>query len=63
MKKIALALSLIMMTSVTTVSFAQDKACCKKAGTACCKKSGAACCKDSKHCAKDGAAKAAPKKG
>jgi len=59
MKKIALALGLIMMTA-TTVSFAQDKACCKKSSAACCKKS-AACCKDSKNCAKAGA-KATEKK-
>ncbi len=61
MKKLALALSLIVMTATTTVSFAQEKACCKKSA-ACAK--GAKCCKDSKNCTKtcEKNAKAAPAK-
>ena len=51
MKKLTLALALVMITGVT---FAQEKACCKKKGEK------SACCKDKKNCKKD--EKEAPKK-
>lgn len=46
MKKITLMLASVVMLS--SVGFAQEKACCKKKGEKCAKEGNAGCCKDKK---------------